>query len=144
MSNDLTTVISGSFRKHLGHLYILRDELQLRRVDVFSPIGSGAVNEGEEFIILDQDPIADHRILQDAVFSKIRRSSFLTVANIDGYIGKTACLEIGYAVATGIQILTFEPVDDPNIAAYSRTLVDVFGTDLIETVKQRACHAHDR
>lgn len=128
MHDKLTTVISGSFRKHLSQLYILRDELQSRSVDVLSPIGSSAINDGEEFIILDQDPVNDHRILQDNVFTKIRRSSFLTVCNVDGYIGKAAALEIGYAVATGIQILTLEPADDPNIAAYSRPLAAVFGS----------------
>ncbi|WP_349369821.1 hypothetical protein [Salinarimonas sp.] len=144
MSDRLVTVISGSFRKHLSQLYILRDELEARRVDVLSPIGSAAINEGEEFIILDNDPIEDHRTLQDAVFAKIRRSSFLTVCNIDGYIGKAATLEIGYAIAHGLQVLTWEPADDPNIAAYSRTLEQVFGPELIEAVKTRYHHAHHR
>ena len=138
MSEKMTTVISGSFRKHLSQLYILREELQSRGIEVLSPIGTAALDDAAEFVVLDADPVMDHRTLQDAVFSKIRRSSFLTVCNIDGYIGRAAAFEIGYAVATGLQVLTLEPADDPNIAAYSRLLSDVFGHEIVAACATRA------
>ena len=135
MAECLTTVISGSYRKHLAQLYTLKNQLEAANIRVLSPVGSHAVNEGEEFIILNSDPVEDPRTLQDSVFTKIRNSSFLTVCNVDGYIGKAALLEIGYAIANGLQILTLEPVDDPNIAPYARCLHDVFGMQLFEESK---------
>lgn len=121
---SIVTVISGSFRKHLNEIYSLKALLQDQGIDVLSPVGTAALNPGEEFVILDEDPVADHRILQDSVFAKIRRSAFLVVYNKDGYLGRAALLEIGYAVALGLQVLTVEPVEDPNIAPYTRLLSD--------------------
>lgn len=122
----LFTVISGSYRKHLQQIIELKQALQHQHVAVLSPSGEAAVNPDEEFIILDSDPVTNPKLLQDSVFTKIRRSTFLTVANIDGYLGRAAVLEIGYAICLGISIYTLEPVEDPNISPYCRPLSEIF------------------
>lgn len=125
-STALCTVISGSYRRHLKELYSLKENLEKSGIFVLSPVGSHALNPEEEFVFLDADPIQDKRLLQDSVFGKIRSSSFLILANFDGYIGKAALMEVGYALAFGLQILTVEEVEDPNIHPYTRLLSDVF------------------
>jgi hypothetical protein len=127
IDGNIATVISGSYRKHLADMYALKRVLERKGIHVLSPVGDGAINPGEEFVLLDADPIHDHRTLQDSVFAKIRRSSFLVGFNKDGYLGKAALLEFGYAISQGISILTLEPVEDPNIAPYTRLLADVIG-----------------
>jgi hypothetical protein len=124
--SSVCTVISGSYRRHLQKLYDLKRSLENLGIHVLSPVGSAAINPGEEFILLDADPIHDKRLLQDSVFAKIRTSSFLVLANYDGYIGKAAVMEIGFALAIGLQILTVEPVEDPNIQPYTRLIRDAF------------------
>lgn len=125
-SQKLCTVISGSYRKHLKELYALKAELEKQNIHVLSPVGAHATNPGEEFIYLDEDPVTDKRLLQDSVFAKIRGSSFLVLANIDGYLGTAAVMEVGYAISIGIQILTVEPVNDPNIEPYTRSIYMAF------------------
>lgn len=125
--NSIMTVISGSYRRHLPQMYALKRVLEGKGIAVLSPVGSGAINPGEEFVLLDADPLDDHRTLQDSVFAKIRRSSFLTSFNRDGYVGKASLLEYGYAISIGIPILTLEPAEDPNIRPYTRLLTEVFG-----------------
>ena len=125
-SASLRTVISGSYRRHLRELYELKSHLEGIGINVLSPIGSFALNPNEEFVFLDADPVHDKRLLQDSVFGKIRTSSFLVLANFDGYIGNAALIEVGYALSFGLQILTVEPVEDPNINLYTRVLYDVF------------------
>lgn len=122
----LCTVISGSFRKHLKHIVFLKKELETCGVFVFSPSGNTAVNPQEEFVVLDSDPITNPKILQDSVFAKIRRSTFLVVANVGGYIGAAAILEMGYAIAYGIDIYTIEEVKDPNLQPYCSPLNTAF------------------
>jgi hypothetical protein len=122
----LFTVISGSFRKHLHQIVRLKQELKRLKVVVLSPSGNHAVNPDEEFIVLDSDPVSHPKLLQDSVFTKIRRSTFLVVANIGGYLGRAAVLEIGYAIAHGISIYTVEPVEDPNLNPYCSLLKEVF------------------
>lgn len=123
---NLSTVISGSYRRHLGEIYDLRVALESLGIEVVSPVGSGATNPGDEFIILDTDPIDDRRLLQDSIFAKLRMSSFLVLANVDGYVGSAASIEIGCAISLGLQVLTLEPVIDPSLAPYCRLLSDVF------------------
>lgn len=118
----LRTVISGSYRKHLPQLMELKQRLESMNIVVLSPVGSHALNPTEEFVFLNQDPIRDHRLLQDSIFAKMRTASFHVLANIDGYIGNAALIEVGYAIALGLQILTLEPIEDPNIAPYCRSL----------------------
>lgn len=127
IEGNIATIISGSYRRHLAGMYRLKRIFERRGITVLSPIGDGAVNPGEEFVILDADPIQDHRTLQDSVFAKIRRSTFLTAFNQDGYLGRAALLEYGYAIAIGIPILSLEPIEDPNIKPYTRLLSEVIG-----------------
>ncbi|NDE82017.1 MAG: hypothetical protein EB051_00150 [Chlamydiia bacterium] len=125
-TTSLRTVISGSYRRHLRELYELKQEIEKLGILVLSPVGSAALNPEEEFIFLDEDPIHDKRLLQDSIFAKIRTSSFLLLANFDGYAGKAAVMEVGYALAFGLQILSIEPVEDPNIRPYTRLLNEAF------------------
>jgi hypothetical protein len=127
INGNIATVISGSYRRHLAEMYSLKRILERKGIHVLSPVGDGAINPGEEFVLLDADPIHDHRTLQDSVFAKIRRSSFLVGFNKGGYLGRAALLEFGYAISQGISILTLEPVEDPNILPYTRLLADVIG-----------------
>jgi hypothetical protein len=124
--DTLCTVISGSFRKHLHKIIQLKKELEKNHVAVLSPAGNIAVNPEEEFIVLDSDPVTHPKLLQDSVFAKIRRSTFLVVANFDGYLGRAAVLEIGYALAIGITVYVIEPVEDPNLKPYCHLLSEVF------------------
>jgi len=126
IESSLKTVIGGSYRKHLKILMQLKKNLQNEGIVVLSPVGELALNPKEEFVLLDADPVHDPRILQDSIFAKIRTASFHVVANVGGYIGSAAKLEMGYAIANGLQILTIEPVDDPNLAPYCRLITEVF------------------
>jgi adenylate kinase family enzyme len=125
MGSQITTVISGSYRKHLRDMLRLRDRLRACGVRVLAPRGAHALNPGETFVLLDSDPVHDHRALQDSIFAKIRASSFLTVANYGGYLGAAALMEIGFAVAHGLEILSVEPITHPRLSRYSRLLSDV-------------------
>jgi hypothetical protein len=124
--STVNTVISGSYRKHFREMVELKGFLEKERIQVLAPVSTGVVNPGEEFILLDDDPIHDPRTLQDSILAKIRASSFLVLANVDGYIGKAATFEMGYAVSQRIQILTIAPVEDPNLAGYCRPIEQVF------------------
>ncbi len=136
-SAALFTVISGSYRKHLQQIVKLKQVLEQLHVIVLSPSGDAAVNPDDEFIILDSDPVRHPKLLQDSVFAKIRRSTFLTVANVNGYLGRAAVLEIGYAIGLGISIYTLEPVDDPNLAPYCTALKDVFPEISLSDVEEK-------
>lgn len=60
-NKGLSTVISGSYRKHLNIIVQLKQWLEEEGINVLSPSGDIAMNPDEDFVILDTDPI-DHQI----------------------------------------------------------------------------------
>lgn len=124
--HSIFAVICGSFRKHLAEIAQIKHFIEGKGIKILSPQGIVAKNPDEEFILLDSDPINNTKLLQDSVFAKIRCSTFIVIANIEGYIGKAALMEMGYAIAHGINICTVEPIEDPNLAPYCKTLAEVF------------------
>lgn len=120
------TVIIGSFRKCFREIIELRKELERLQIKVLSPKDCTIINPDDEFVIFQSDVTSDQKFLQDAVFSKIRYSTFVILANFNDYIGRAATLEMGYAIAHGISILTLRPVTDIHLKPYCRLLTDVF------------------
>ena len=112
------TVIIGSFRKHFQEIIELKKELEKLQIKVLSPKECTIINPDDEFVIFRSDTTSDQKILQDAVFSKIRYSTFVILANFNDYIGRAATLEMGYAIANGISILTLNPVKDVHLKPY--------------------------
>ncbi len=134
-NSTLFTVISGSFRKHFQQIMRLKEELKRNHVSVLSPAGE-AVNPDDEFVILNSDPVTNPKLLQDSVFAKIRRSTFLVVANFEGYLGRAAVMEMGYAIALGITIYSIEDVKDPNLKPYCRALSEIFPSISFHLLKE--------
>ena len=121
------TLIIGSYRRHFEHIAALKASLESNGVTVRAPASDRIVNPGEDFALLESDATSTPRDVQDRIFSLIRASDFVVVANIDGYLGRATTLEIGYAIASGIDVLSCEPIDDPNIAGYVRPLGELAG-----------------
>ncbi|MFH0898590.1 MAG: hypothetical protein V1855_03350 [bacterium] len=135
----MKTVLSGSYRKHFNEMIQLKKYFEKKGVEVLAPICNDVVNSEEEFVLLLKDPVVHPRILQDSIFAKIRHSSFLVLCNFDGYLGNAAVFEMGYAVSLGIQILSLDRVDDPNLAAYCQPICNVFDDfDMHNLVQSKA------
>lgn len=94
----LKTVICGSYRKHWDEVLRVRSFLEEQGVHVLAPTGFRVVNPGATFARLEGEPEVEVRMVQDAFFAQIRNATFLTVANVDGYLGKAVTFEIGYAI----------------------------------------------
>lgn len=117
-----TTLIIGSYRRHFEQIRSIKSALEDRGVSVLAPGSDRIVNPGATFALLESDGDRTPRQVQDRIFSLIRASDFLVLANVDGYLGAAATLEIGFAIAVGTDVLTIEPVVDPNISGYTRLL----------------------
>jgi hypothetical protein len=126
LETDMSTVIIGSFRKHFHEIIELRKELEKLEIAVLSPKDCIITNPYDEFVIFESDSTSDAKLLQDAVFTKIKYSTFVVLANFNDYIGRAATLEIGYAIAHGISIFTLNPVKDVHLKPYCRLLSEIF------------------
>ncbi len=105
------TVVSGSFRKHMEQIRQVMSNFEKAGVKVLAPTSPEVVDPNQEFIILATDDAekAPNELEKDFM-REIRRAAFLYVANVDGYIGKSAATEMAYARLKNIPVLTAEPI----------------------------------
>jgi len=110
---QMETVISGSFRKYLAEIKKVVQSFGEAGITVLAPnVGEGAVNPDEEFIVLaEDDPTKPERKLEMEFLEKIRKASFLYVADVGGYVGRSAATEMAFARLNNVPVLTAEPIE---------------------------------
>lgn len=104
--------ISGSFRKHHNKINHVIAQFENANFDVLSPKKSSALNPNDEFIFLATDKSKIPNEIESNHLNAIKHSDILYLVNPDGYIGLSASLEIGWALANNIKIFAMvEPID---------------------------------
>jgi len=93
--------ISGSFRKHLAEVIQIIDKFEKLGVSVLSPKFIKPKNPGAEFVLFEGEDTASPKILEDRHLEIIRQSDALYIVDPDGYVGNSAVMEIGFALALG-------------------------------------------
>ena len=118
MDRSATVTISGSFRKFYPEITNAIDVFSEREIEILSPAKSKIVDPNAEFVIFESDETTDVRELEDRHLDAIRNSDALYIVNPGGYVGNSAILEIGYAIALKIPIYTLEPIEDKTLSVY--------------------------
>ena len=117
--------IIGSFRKYYEQICNIIDFFQNNNIEVLSPKKSFICNEISGFVILRSDYDKEPSIIQEHVFTNIRKSDFVYVWNPSGYLGNSTCYEIGKIMEMKKNIFFKEkPVDLP-ISIDSSMIKDV-------------------
>lgn len=114
-----TIVISGSFRKHFAGIQEQIREFEALGIDVLSPKLSNVVNPDEEFAILESDDTSDPQVLEQRHLDAIESADALYLFNPQGYIGASATMELGWALALGKPIYSAEPASDFTLKLFS-------------------------
>src|SRR5271155_1407285 len=114
----LKATVSGSFRRHMTAIYQAVEELAERGVDVLSPADPRIVDQIGEFVFVASDKVRSIKMVQDRHLECIRASDFLWLVAPDGYVGQSASMEIGFAVAQSIPVLSVDQVTDLTLRRY--------------------------
>ena len=112
MSAPLSVVISGSFRKHLEGINAVGKAFAAAGIEVLSPKISNVINPGHEFAILESDDTHDPKTLEQRHLDAITKCDALYVFDPEGYLGLSATLEVGWALALGKPIFCKEVAQD--------------------------------
>ena len=115
MSNQqtrCTVTICGSFRKHFQGILAAIEEFRQHGVEVLSPKSSPIVNPGEEFAILHADGDADPKTLEERHLDAISAADAIYLYNPQGYLGASATLELGWALALGKPVYARDRPED--------------------------------
>ena len=104
MDNSLRATVSGSFRKGMP---LIRDavyELMDLGVEVLSPSDPRVVDQYGEFVFVASDRLRSIDLVQKRHLAAIESSDFLWLVDPEGYVGTSASLEIGFAIAVGTPV----------------------------------------
>ena len=121
----LKATVSGSFHRHMSKIYESVGTLNDAGVEVLSPADPRIVDHHGEFLFVASDRLRSIRLVQDRHFACISASDFLLLVAPDGYVGSSAAMEIGAAVAAGVKIFCESEVSDLTLKHYVRKVIDI-------------------
>jgi hypothetical protein len=131
MTNQLKVTVSGSFRRHLAPITTAVETFTALGCRVLSPEDPRVVDSFGEFLFVASDRFRTIRTVQNRHLAAIGASHFLWLVDPDGYVGQSASMELGFAVALGIPIMGDSPPSDLTLRQYvtvvasERAAVDV-------------------
>lgn len=118
MMRRLKVTVSGSFNRHMPGIETAVSGFNRAGFDVLSPKCPVLVDEVADFLFVESDRSRDPKAVQDGHLHAIKASDLLWLVSPDGYLGPSASLEIGYAIAHRIPILCGDPIKDPTLRYY--------------------------
>lgn len=114
----VAATVSGSFHRHLHAISAAVQELAALSVRVLSPADPRIVAQQGEFLFVASDRVRSVKLVQDRHLESIRAANFLWLVCPDGYVGQSASLEVGYAIAAEIPIFSTHAPDDLTLRQY--------------------------
>ena len=124
----LRAAVSGSFHRHMGAITAAVQELVSLSVRVLSPADPRVVAAHGEFLFVASDHLRSVRLVQDRHLESIRAADFLWLVCPDGYVGQSASMEVGLAVAFGIPIFATHAPSDLTLREYVAIVPMLSGT----------------
>jgi hypothetical protein len=113
-----TATVSGSFHRAMSEISRAVYELSDLGIKVLSPADPRIVESSGEFLFVASDRVRSIRLVQDRHIESIRASDFLWLVAPDGYVGQSASMEIGFAVASEIPIFGRDLPKDLTLGQY--------------------------
>jgi len=87
-------------------------------VRILSPADPRVVDHRGDFLFVASDRLRSVKTVEDRHLECIRASDFLWLVTPDGYVGQSASLELGYALAVGTPIFSSVPPYDITLRQY--------------------------
>ena len=122
MDNHLRVTVSGSFHRHLAAITRAVETFNDLSCRVLSPEDPRVVDNFGEFLFVVSDHFRTIRSVQNRHLAAVQASDFLWLVDPDGYVGQSASMELGFAVAMGVPIMTAVPPSDLTLRQYVITV----------------------
>jgi len=116
---ELKACVSGSFSKFKPEIDLAIEELKDLGVVVLAPEKGWLYKpprtifspSESQFRPLTSEAGKKIKQIEDDFLLRVKKSDFLYVVDPGGYVGNSACLEIGFAVANGIPVFLQEKIN---------------------------------
>jgi len=113
-----SAAVSGSFHRHMVAITSAVHELASLSVRVLSPADPRVVAAQGEFLFVASDRVRSVRLVQDRHLDSIRAADFLWLICPDGYVGRSASMELGYAAAARVPVFATRAPSDLTLREY--------------------------
>ncbi len=130
-SPQLATVLCGTFHREPRSLDTVHAELAHRYL-LLSPPSVGWLDPDATFVRLPSEADESGQMIEARHLDAISRADFVWLFCPDGYVGSSAAMEVGYANAIGIPVLSDTPPSDETIASMVRVIAE--GVSAVPTV----------
>jgi hypothetical protein len=121
----LKATVSGSFHRHMDAISSAVQALTDRGVQVISPADPRVVEARGDFLFVASDRVRSVRLVQDRHLESIRSSDFLWLVAPDGYVGQSASMEMGFAIASDIPVYGLALPHDLTLRQYVSIVGDI-------------------
>ncbi len=118
MRRSPRVTVSGSFRRHLAEIQVAVETLHEHGFEVLSPSDPRPIDSFGEFLFVASDKRRSIKGVQNRHLAAIAASDFLLLICPDGYVGQSAALEIGFAIARDVPVVSTTPPSDLTIRQY--------------------------
>jgi hypothetical protein len=108
----IRVTVSGSFRRHMSAIQHAVYDLTDAGAHVLSPADPRVVDAFGEFLFVASDRQRSVRLVQSRHLVAITESDFVWLVAPDGYVGPSAAMEIGFALARGVPVYSGTPLND--------------------------------
>lgn len=116
-----SVTVSGSFHRHMTAIERAVFEFKGLGLHVLSPANPIVVDHVGEFLFVASDRVRSVRLVQDRHLDCIQASDFLWLVCPDGYVGQSASMEVGFAVANDVPVLSTHSPADLTLKQYVQT-----------------------
>jgi hypothetical protein len=133
-----TATVSGSFHRFMAEIERAVRALARLQVKVVSPEDPRVVDAAGEFLFVASDRVRSIRMVQDRHLEAIAASDFLWLVCPDGYVGQSASMELGFAVANDIPVFATALPTDLTLRHYVNKVQDIESVlALVRTSRRR-------
>lgn len=101
---ELTCVLCGSFRRDPVALQLEYDELAALGCRLLSPMDIGFVDDVEGFVFAAHERGREPAEIEAAHLRAMEEADFVWLHAPDGYVGRSAAMELGFAHALGLKV----------------------------------------
>jgi hypothetical protein len=138
----LRVTVSGSFRRHMAAIYETVGAFMERGVSVLSPADPRIVDQIGEFVFVASDRVRSIKMVEDRHLECIGISDFLWLVAPDGYVGQSASMELGYAIARDVPIFSEDLPNDGTLRKYVQHVPSVAAALPLAYASRRKLGSH--
>lgn len=117
--------VSGSFNRHMDELEEAVFQLTEAQHEVLAPRSLGIVDCDGAFLFVVGNKVRKVEYVVDEVFRAIGDFSLLVVVAPKGSVGMSVAMEIGFAIALGIPVVSTDVVDNWTLREYIQVVKDI-------------------